>query len=220
MSKTEVQGFDISSKSAAVIGCGGLGCNVCVHLAGAGIGRLYICDFDTISESNLNRQFIYSSSQTGRKKTDAMKEFLHNYAPDTEIVTVDGKIEADSDLVFAKDCDVMVLAVDNNETRHIANDFCRARKIPVVSGGISGFFGNCYMYVPGKTPCLECAGLITKNSVKGNISSTAGIIGALSSELAIRYLTGDSSPSGKLLVYDNNEIQSLEIKASADCGCI
>ena len=55
--KSEIQGFDISGKSAVIIGCGGLGTNVSVHLAGAGVGRLLIIDYDTVEERNLNRQF-------------------------------------------------------------------------------------------------------------------------------------------------------------------
>ena len=53
-----LQGFDIRKYTAAVIGCGGLGCNIATHLACAGIGKLILCDFDTVSESNLNRQFL------------------------------------------------------------------------------------------------------------------------------------------------------------------
>ena len=53
----KTKAVDVTQKSAAVIGCGGLGCNISVHLAGLGIGKLILADFDTVSESNLNRQF-------------------------------------------------------------------------------------------------------------------------------------------------------------------
>ncbi len=220
MSKRETQGFDISKKSVAVIGCGGLGCSVCVHLAGAGAGTVFVCDYDTVGESNLNRQFVYALSDIGKSKAVLMSEFLCNYAPDCGIIPVDKKMEGSGDLSFAKDCDIIILAVDNNETRKLANDFCKDNNIPLVSGGISGFYGNGYLYIPGKTPCLECAGLLTDNFCGGNVSSTAGVIGALCAELAIKYLTGDFSPAGKLFVYDDCEMQSLKIKASPECGCL
>ena len=85
MNKSEMQGFDISSKRAAVIGCGGLGCNIAVHLAGAGIGELIICDFDTVGESNLNRQFLYTPSDIGKKKVFAAEKRLGEYSPRTKI---------------------------------------------------------------------------------------------------------------------------------------
>ena len=58
--KSDVQGYDISAHSAVVIGCGGLGTNIAVHLAGAGIGKLWLCDYDTVQTRNLNRQFFYT----------------------------------------------------------------------------------------------------------------------------------------------------------------
>ena len=85
MNKSETQGFDISGKSAAVIGCGGLGCNIAVHLAGAGIGKLRLVDYDTVSESNLNRQFLYSIEDTGNFKAKLAAERLKKYAPNAEI---------------------------------------------------------------------------------------------------------------------------------------
>ena len=63
--KRLTQGFSISDKSCAVIGLGGLGTNVAVHLAGAGVGKMYLCDFDTVSKTNLNRQFMYTAEDIG-----------------------------------------------------------------------------------------------------------------------------------------------------------
>lgn len=217
--KSETQGFDISGKSAAVIGCGGLGCNVCVHLAGAGIGSLFICDYDSISESNLNRQFVYKTTDTGRKKTEAMSDFLKHYAPDCNIVSVDKRIVSSEDLDIFDNCDLIILAVDNAEARKTANDFCRHKNIPLISGGINAYYGSCYLYIPGETPCLDCAGVTQNSKAVKNISSTAGIMGSLVSETAIRYLTGNNPAAGVLMIYDNNEITKLTIKSSKECGC-
>jgi len=42
--------------SVVVCGLGGLGSNVAVSLARAGIGRIHLIDFDKVDISNLNRQ--------------------------------------------------------------------------------------------------------------------------------------------------------------------
>ena len=85
--------------------------------------------------------------------------------------------------------------------------------IPLINGGITGFYGTCYFYVPGKTPSLEQAGLLAPPKEKPkSVSSTAGIIGALMAEIAGRYFLNDSPPAGRLLVYDGCSLSGLTLK--------
>ena len=219
MSKSDIQGFDISGKSAAVIGCGGLGCNVAVHLAGAGIGRLTLVDFDRVSESNLNRQFLYLINDVGNYKVRLAAERLKKYSPSTEITYKNIKIENTEDPDFLKSCDIIFLAVDNNDAREIMQSFCKENTIPLVNGGINGFFGTAYLYVPEKSPCLSCAGLMEKETKHiVSVSSTAGIIGALQAEIGIKYLLNTADAAGILHIYDNGEINKLKIKPQKNCG--
>ena len=210
--------IDISRKTVGLIGCGGLGCNVSVHLAGAGTGKIFLCDFDRVEESNLNRQFLYTFSDIGKSKCETLKERLSAYAPQTEITTVEKKITDEDDLDFALDCDLMILAVDNNETRAVVNRFCLKNRIPVIDGGISGFYGRMYFCLPQKTPCLFCAGMISENGKTVSVSSTAGIIGSLEASAAIRYLSsGDESMSGKIYVYDSDRFDVLCVRPLTEC---
>lgn len=208
--------LNLEEKTAAVIGCGGLGCNIITHLAGMGIGRLFICDFDVISESNLNRQFLYRKSDLGKEKSFAAAENLKNYS-NTEIIPFNTKIETTNDLQFAKDADLILLAVDNNETRAIVNEFCTKNQKPLICGGIDGLYGMAYLYVPG-FPCLDCAGLTLPASTQASISPVAGVIGSLEADLAFRYFTGEAEAlAGKLMVYDNAELTHLPIAKRKDC---
>lgn len=218
MNKSETQGFDISTKSAAIIGCGGLGCNIAVHLAGAGIGKLWLVDYDTVSESNLNRQFLYSIEDTGSFKAELAAGRLKKYAPNTDITFLNKKIESTEDLDEIKNFDIVFLAVDNNEARKVLQDFCTENKIPLVNGGINGFLGTAYLYIPEVSPCLDCAGLTMKESGGKSVSSTAGIIGALEAEIGIKYLLGDDEAAGILHIYDSGEINKLKIKPQKNCG--
>ena len=218
MNKSETQGFDISGKSAAVIGCGGLGCNIAVHLAGAGIGKLRLVDYDIVSESNLNRQFLYSIEDTGNFKAELAAERLKKYAPNTDITFLNKKINRTEDLGEIKNYDIVFLAVDNNEARTVLQNFCTENKIPLVNGGINGFFGTAYLYIPEVSPCLDCAGLTMKESGGKSVSSTAGIIGALEAEIGIKYLLGDDEAAGILHIYDSGEINKLKIKPQKNCG--
>ncbi|MBQ9809481.1 MAG: sulfur carrier protein ThiS adenylyltransferase ThiF [Ruminococcus sp.] len=70
----------LSEASVAVCGLGGLGSNIAIALARAGIGTLHILDFDKVDISNLNRQ-QYFPEQLGMYKTDALSDTLRRIAP-------------------------------------------------------------------------------------------------------------------------------------------
>ena len=52
-----------------VVGCGGLGCPVLQYLAAAGVGTLGLLDFDTVDDSNLQRQVLYATADVGRPQS-------------------------------------------------------------------------------------------------------------------------------------------------------
>lgn len=208
--KSDVQGFDITENSAVIIGCGGLGTNAAVHLAGAGIGSLLLVDCDIVEERNLNRQFFYRKDDIGQEKCRVLAERLRAYAPEAEIKCRFGRFEKS----LANGYDIIIIAVDNIETRKEINAFCRESIIPCVNGSIDGFFGTAYLYIPDKTPDLEAAGCLNKtDKAMHSPSATAGIIGALEAQLAIEYFLGKAENAGKLYIYDNNEIHALTIRS-------
>lgn len=75
-----------SEASVAVCGLGGLGSNIAIALARAGVGRLHLIDFDRVDISNLNRQ-QYFADQIGIYKTEALAENLKRIAPYCEVKT-------------------------------------------------------------------------------------------------------------------------------------
>lgn len=210
--KELTQGFSLKDKSCAVIGLGGLGTNVAVHLAGAGVSELCLCDFDRVSETNLNRQFMYTADDEGELKCCALKKRLSQYATETEITQSETKIEDVSNLQFLKEYDMIFSCVDNNETRLILEDFCRENNIPLVHGGIDGFYGVAYLYVPSHSLTPSEAGLCEGEKAKYNISAVAGVIGSLQASLGIKYLlTADNSLSGRILIFDENKTDTLNL---------
>ncbi len=217
--KEITQGFSVRDKTALIVGCGGLGTNIAVHLAGAGMKRIYLCDFDTVNESNLNRQFLYTNNDIGSKKCEKIKEILSLYAPDTDFIATDKKILCGEDLSFADDCDIIISAVDNIEARKALEEFSHKLDIPVVFGGIDGFYGTVYMYIPKKSPCPECAGIYTDVKAKTNVSAAAGVIGSMQSSIALKYLiTNNISLSGKIYLFDGDLWETLPIIKQKDCS--
>lgn len=213
MSKELTQGFSLSAFSCAVIGVGGLGCNIAVHLAGAGVGRLILCDYDTVGKSNLNRQFLYTCDDIGKSKAETARDRLKAFSPDSEISAL--KLQVGKDIIPGelKDCDMIFLAADNRKARKCVSLFCEENSLPLMLGGIDGFYGKTYLYLPGFTPTPERAGMLDAGRAEFNISSTAGIIGSLQASVGIQYLlTGDKSLGGSITVFDRDTFSTLRIK--------
>ncbi len=112
-------GVDLKQKfleaCVAVCGLGGLGSNVAISLARAGIGKLILIDFDKVDISNLHRQ-QYSVSQLGMYKTYAMKQTLAGVAPFCNVITHTVKL-ADDNLSLLADCDIICECFDNAECK-------------------------------------------------------------------------------------------------------
>jgi len=216
--KQQTQLFSIDDKTVCIVGCGALGTNAAVHLAGAGVKKLYLCDFDTISLSNLNRQFLFTKIDEGYLKCNILKERLSYYSTETKYIPTVRKITAAKDLDFAKDCDIILCCVDNAVGRRAVAEFSKNTKIPAVFGGVDGFYGTVYLYLPDISPCPDCAGIINDISVKSSVSSSAGIIGSMQVNLALRYLlSSDENSAGKIYLFDGDLWDTLKIKPHSEC---
>ena len=105
-----------SSATVAICGLGGLGSNIAIALARAGIGKLLLIDFDRVDITNLHRQ-QYRANQIGRCKTEALAENLSEIAPYTEMKTVTAKITEENFVYLLKDADIVCEAFDNAESK-------------------------------------------------------------------------------------------------------
>ena len=105
-----------SSATVAICGLGGLGSNIAIALARAGIGKLLLIDFDHVDITNLHRQ-QYKANQIGLYKTDALAENLLEIAPHTEIQTVTTKITEENLVSLLGGSDIVCEAFDNAESK-------------------------------------------------------------------------------------------------------
>ncbi len=69
----------------AVFGIGGVGGYVVEALARSGVGHIVIVDNDTVSESNINRQIIATTSTIGRYKVEIMADRIKDINPSTTV---------------------------------------------------------------------------------------------------------------------------------------
>ena len=129
-----------SSATVAICGLGGLGSNIAIALARAGIGKLILTDFDRVDITNLHRQ-QYKASQIGKHKTEALAENLKEIAPylKAEIHTV--KITEDNAVELLKNVDIICEAFDNAECKSMLTDIVLSEfpdKYLVAASGMAG----------------------------------------------------------------------------------
>lgn len=136
-----------SSACVAVCGLGGLGSNVAISLARAGVGTLLLIDFDRVDISNLHRQ-QYAVSQLGMYKTAAMRQTLSEITPYCNIKAHTARL-AEEDLSLLADCDIVCECFDSAE--------CKAMLV----NGISELYPEKYI-----VSASGMSGLHTGNSIQ------------------------------------------------------
>lgn len=105
-----------SNATVAICGLGGLGSDVAIALARAGVGRLILIDFDKVDISNLHRQ-QYKASQVGMEKTKALEANLREMAPYIRIETYHQRMTQENSQMLLQDADIICEAFDNPEAK-------------------------------------------------------------------------------------------------------
>ena len=99
-----------SAATVAICGLGGLGSNIAIALARAGIGKLILIDFDSVDITNLHRQ-QYKFSQIAMQKTEALAENLHEINPYVELKLHTVRITEENAVPLLQDADIICEAV-------------------------------------------------------------------------------------------------------------
>jgi len=108
----------LRGSTVGVAGAGGLGSNVAISLARAGVGRLIIADFDRVEPSNLNRQ-QYFTRQIGRRKVEALRETLRGVNPFAEYTVHAVRVtRANVGRIFGE-AEILVEAFDRAATKRM-----------------------------------------------------------------------------------------------------
>ncbi|WP_407456353.1 thiamine biosynthesis protein ThiF [Fibrobacter sp.] len=139
------QGVDavrkLQASTVAVCGLGGLGSNIAISLARAGVGKLILVDFDCVDVTNLHRQ-QYKADQVGLPKPEALLANLQEVAPYTEYETHFEKVSAENVSALLANADVICEAFDNAEAKAmLVNTVLETlpSKYLVAASGMAGF---------------------------------------------------------------------------------
>ena len=209
------------------VGAGGLGSPALMYLAAAGVGTLGIVEFDTVDESNLQRQIIHGQSDIGRPKAESARDSIKEINPYVDVIIHDERLDSSNVMPLFSQYDLIVDGTDNFATRYLVNDACVLLGKPYVWGSIYRFDGQASVFWSEHGPCYRCLypeppppGMVPSCAEGGVLGVLCASIGSIQVTEAIKLLTGIGDPLlGRLKVYDALEMDYREVRIRKDPNC-
>lgn len=206
-----------------VIGAGGLGAPVLQYLCGAGIGTLTLLDPDSVAESNLHRQVLFTMEDIGQPKATSAHAHLLAANPALILHAHQEALTAANVSRHLSSVDLVVDAADSFATSYILSDACLSRGVPLVSASVLAQLGYAGGFCAG-APSLralfpdlpESAASCASAGVMGPV---VGMIGALQAQMALKILLQHSpSPLGRLMQIEmsNLTFSSFDFSAATE----
>ena len=210
-----------------IIGVGGLGSPAAMYLAAAGVGTLTLVDFDTVDNSNLQRQIIHTIDSVGESKVSSAKNTLLKINPETTVHCIDKRLTQDTLEVLISDVSCVIDATDNFDSRFLINRACVSTKVALVSAAAIQFEGQISVFDLRKedSACYAClyaeAGEENTNcSDNGILAPVVGILGSMQALEAIKVICGiGDTLQNRLLIFDALSMQWRTMRLKKDPGC-
>jgi adenylyltransferase/sulfurtransferase len=211
-----------------IIGLGGLGSPAAMYLASSGVGRITLCDNDTVDFSNLQRQIIHRTASVGQAKVLSAQATLHAINPEVECVPLQLRADEAALMKLIAQADVVLDCCDNFATRYAVNRACLILKKPLVSGAAILTNGqiSVFDFRRDDSPCYNC--LFSEDSeaeelrcaTTGVFAPLVGIIGAMQAAETIKLLIGlEGGLQGKLLFVNALDMSFVRSDLCKDPTC-
>lgn len=200
----------LNAAKVLVVGAGGLGCPVLHYLTAAGVGTIGVIDFDTVDISNLQRQVLFTTQDTGKNKAECAAEHLKKLNPHVKFEVYPEKLTTKNSLALFQQYDIIVDGTDNFSTRYLVNDASVLTNKPLVYGSIYKFQGQVSVFNHQGGPSYRCLfptppqpGSVKNCSEIGVIGVLPGVIGTQQANETIKLILEIGKPlSGRLMIYD------------------
>ena len=188
----------ISAARVAVCGLGGLGSNIAIALARAGVGHLHLIDFDRVDLTNLNRQ-QYAVGQLGQYKTDALRETLSLVSPYCNVTCDTIKVTEENLPDLLRNEDYICEAFDRAEAKAmlvsgVLEHF--PEKYLVAASGLAGLgSANTIQTRRVSTRFYLCGDGTSDSSVGlGLVASRVLVCAAHEANMILRLIAGETEP--------------------------
>lgn len=215
----------LKNASVLVVGAGGLGCPILQYLAAAGVGHIGIVDFDLVSESNLQRQVLYTINDIGEPKVKVAKAKLAALNPHIKITIFQTDLNRNNVTEIFQSFEIIVDGTDNFDTRYLVNDACVLLHKTNVFGSVYQYEGQVavfnYLQKDGSRtvnyrdlyPNPPEAGLIPNCAEGGVLGVLPGIIGTMQANEVIKVITEIGEPLvNKIFIFDTTSFDTYTLK--------
>ena len=198
----------LRTSRVTIVGCGALGSMAAMQLAGAGIGKIRIADFDTIDISNLQRQFFFKSEEAGKNKAEILKERIISLNENVQVDIFPRMVTKNNIKDIFTDTDFVIDATDNPSSKYLIESICEVMSIPCCIGGVSEFHAQVTTILPGGIKFKDLfpdpeSGGFAPCSVGGVIGPVAVVCASLQAAEAMKYILNVGELlDGKLLRFD------------------
>lgn len=197
-----------------LLGLGGGGSNLLMHMAGLGVQDIIGVDYDRVELSNLNRQPLYTPNDIGALKADAATQWMKRFYPEAHFQAVAHKVASTRDAIeVMRSRDLVIVAADEPVVamRQWVNEAAVETGVPFIVGGIRSLEAHYEMFKVGETPCWECVqthnrekhpqwdslvAVVSQSRYRSQsvILPHMGILTSLIAADALNYLAGLSQP--------------------------
>lgn len=209
-----------------IVGVGGLGSPVALYLAAAGVGTIGIMDGDSVDTSNLQRQIVHFTPDTGRPKVLSAAEKMRSLNPNVNVEPMHHLLTESNAIGTVSRYDFVVDCTDNLAVKYLVNDACVLAGRPFTHGSIQRFEGHIFTHLPG-TACYRCLfptppppGQMPDASQSGVLGAIAGMAGTIQAAEVLKYLTGTGRLlTDRLLSFDAAGMTFREIAIPHNDNC-
>ncbi len=208
----------LRQKKILLIGAGGLGCPLALHLGALGIGHMAIYDGDVVAKENLARQFIFSPEDIGQSKAKLIANFLSARFP--VLVKAVEKMLDEKDAICFNDFDAIIDASDCMATKLMAAFYARKFQVPFISASVFRDEGELSLIFPhhdeGCFSCYRRENSASSCQDTGVFTHTCGLIAAEAASLALDVLT-QKSEKNKMRLFTKSGLIDIALKKDPHC---
>lgn len=214
----------LRNTKVCIVGVGALGSCSAELLARAGVGNIRVIDRDIVEVSNLQRQHLFTTEDTGKPKAIAIARHLRKIYPEVNVEPKVNDLNPETAEDLLADVDIILDGTDNLETRFLINDFSIKAGVPWIYSGAIRREGVVMPVFPDESPCLRC--LFPKVPSHTESCWVAGVtpmittlVSALQTAFVFEYVIKSRMDYGFLISIDNHgfNIRKILVRKNPEC---